>query len=125
VAIGKNSRRNGSRVIIMGDSHVRSMANELQYRLGKSFEVLGIVKPGSNNKGITNTLNSTVSSLTKKDVCIVWRGTRDIVKNEGENGLRQMKDFVTRQNHINLVVINGSYRHDLRESSCVNSAVKI
>jgi hypothetical protein len=78
VASGKNNRRNGSRVIIMGDSHARGMANELQHRLGKNFEVLGIVKPGSNIKEITNTLNSTVSSLTKKDVCIVWGGTHDV-----------------------------------------------
>jgi hypothetical protein len=100
------------------------MANELQHRLGKSFEVQAIVKPGANIKEITNTLNSTVSSHTKKDVCIVWGGTRDIAKNEGENDLWQMKDFVTRQNHTNLVVINVLYRHDLQERSCANCSKK-
>jgi hypothetical protein len=35
-----------------------------------------------------------------------------------------MKDFVTRQNHTNFVVLNVSYRHDLQESSSVNSTVK-
>jgi lysophospholipase L1-like esterase len=108
----------------LGDSHARGMANELQHRLRKSFEVQGIVKPGANIKEITNTLNLTVSSLTKKDGCIVWGRTRDIVKNEGQNGLRQMKDFVTRQNHTDLLLINATFRHDLQESSCVNSAVK-
>jgi hypothetical protein len=34
-----------------------------------------------------------------------------------------MKDFVTRQNHTNLVVLNIPYRHGIQESSCVNSAV--
>jgi hypothetical protein len=89
------------------------------------WQVQGIVKPGANIKEITNTLNWTVSSLSKKDGCTVWGGTCEVVKYEGENGLQQMKDFVTRQNHTNLVVINVPFRHDLQESSCVNSAVKI
>jgi hypothetical protein len=72
VAVGKKkSTRNGGRVIILGDTHARGMANELQHRLGKSFEVHGIVKPGANIKEITNMLNSTVSSLTKKKMCVL------------------------------------------------------
>jgi hypothetical protein len=61
-------------VIILGDSHARGMTKELQHRLGKSFEVEGIVKPGGNIKEITNMFNSTVSSRTK-NVCVVWEGT--------------------------------------------------
>jgi hypothetical protein len=76
-----------------------------------------------NIKEITNTINPTVSSLTKKDVCIVWGGTCDVAINE--NGLRLMKDFVARQNHANLVVITVPHRHDIQESCCVNGAVKI
>jgi hypothetical protein len=44
------------------------MANELQHKLGKSFDVLGKVKPGSTMKEVTDTLNSTVSALSKNDV---------------------------------------------------------
>jgi hypothetical protein len=59
----------------MGDSHMRGMAAELQHRLKDDFDVLGIVKHGSRIEEITNTLNSTISSLTKKDVCIIWGGS--------------------------------------------------
>jgi lysophospholipase L1-like esterase len=76
-------------------------------------------------KEITNTLNSSINSLIKKDVCIIWGGSRDVAKNESENGLQYLKDFATRQNITNLVVINAPHRHDLQESSCVNSAVKM
>jgi hypothetical protein len=55
----------------LGNSQARGMANELQYILGKGFETLDIVKPGSNIKDKTNMMNPTVSSLTKKDVCIL------------------------------------------------------
>jgi hypothetical protein len=120
-ALGKkSSTRKVSKVIIMGDSHMWGMATELQHRLKDDFDVLGIVKPGSRIKELTNTLNSTISSFTKKDVCIIWAGSRDIAKDESENGLRYLKDFATRQNLTNLVVINTPHRHDLQESSCVN-----
>jgi RNase H-fold protein (predicted Holliday junction resolvase) len=54
----------------------------------------------------------------------VWGGSRDVAKNEGENGLRQMKNLLIKQNHTDLVVINVPSNHDLQERSCVNSAVK-
>jgi hypothetical protein len=46
-AMGKKSSTSKvSKVIIMGDSHTRVMATELQHRLKDDFDVFGIVKPG-------------------------------------------------------------------------------
>jgi hypothetical protein len=54
VAIGKMiSRQTGSRAIIIGNRHVRGVAIELKHKLGKSFEVVGAIKPGSNTGAIT------------------------------------------------------------------------
>jgi hypothetical protein len=50
---------------------MRDVAKELQHNLGRGFEVLGTVKPGSSIKVVTNTMNSAISSLSKKDVCVV------------------------------------------------------
>jgi hypothetical protein len=50
----------------VGDSHIRGIANEVHHKLGKSFEVLGIVKLAAYIEEIINTVNSTVSSYTKK-----------------------------------------------------------
>jgi hypothetical protein len=49
------------------------------------------VKPGAKIEEIANSLDSTVRSYTKRDVYIIWGGARDVAKNEGEQGLRQMK----------------------------------
>ena len=57
------------------------MAQELQHNLGRGFEVLGTVQPGSSIKLVTNTMNSVISSLTKKGVCIIWEGAYDVAKN--------------------------------------------
>jgi hypothetical protein len=82
------------------------------------------VKPGAKIDEVTNSLDSTIKSYTKRDVCIIWGGARDVAKNEGEHGLRQMKKVVSNMNHTNLVIINVPHRNDLHESSCVNNAIK-
>jgi hypothetical protein len=46
------------------------------------FEVIGHVKPGSGIKMITDSVNQEVSTLTKKDVVVVWGAANDIAKNE-------------------------------------------
>jgi hypothetical protein len=121
----EKSKKNVSRIIIVGDSHARDVAKELQHNLGRGFEVLGTVKPGSNIKVVTNMMNSAISSLTKKDVCILWGGAHDVAKNETEGGLRRLKDFVADHNRTNLVVMKVPHRHDLQINSCVNNEVKV
>ena len=52
------SKKNVSRIMIVGDRHLRDVAKELQHNLGRGFEVLRKVKPGSSIKVVTNTMNS-------------------------------------------------------------------
>jgi len=44
----KTSNKKENKIVILGDSHARGCAQEVQYNLGRDFEVQGIVKPGSN-----------------------------------------------------------------------------
>jgi hypothetical protein len=57
----------------------------VECKLEKNFEILGIVQPGAKIEEITNSLDSTVRSYTKRDVCIIWRGARDVAKNEDKH----------------------------------------
>jgi hypothetical protein len=51
---------------------------------------------------------------------VVWGGICVVAKIESENDLWQMKDFVSRHNHTDLVVVSVPIRYDLQENSCVN-----
>lgn len=62
----KESKTYEGRVLILGDSQARGLAAVVQQRIGKSFEVTGIVKPSANMEEITNTASASVRSLTKK-----------------------------------------------------------
>jgi predicted phosphodiesterase len=83
-----------SKIIIIGDSHARGCSQEVKHNLDHRVEVQGIVKPGANIEVIVNTSTKNIGKLTKKDIVVVWGGTRDVGKNESEIGLHQIKNFV-------------------------------
>lgn len=119
------SPKKRNRIIIMGNSHARGCAQELRHNLGKGFEVQGNVKPGANLQTIVNVSTEVMRKLTKKDVVVVWGGTRDVARNESEKGLRQICNLAENLKHTNVIVMNVPCRHDLASTSCVNHEVKV
>jgi hypothetical protein len=69
------------KILILGDSHTKVLAEEVQLHLGKDFAVQATVKPGASIQAILHSTNSEVTNLTKQDVCIIWGGTQDVAKN--------------------------------------------
>jgi hypothetical protein len=59
------------KVNILGDSHTRGCAAELDCLLNNDFEVLGFVNPGSGMKFIKDTARVKLEQLTKKNVVVL------------------------------------------------------
>jgi hypothetical protein len=97
----------------------------VKYNLDNTFEVQGVIKPGADLMTITNTANEEVKKLSTDDVVVVCGGTKDVGKNESTNGLSQLKDFVSRNSHTNIIQICVPHRYDLHENSCVNKEVEV
>jgi len=64
-----------NKIIILGDSHARGCASEVQHNLDHTFETQGTVKPGANLEEIVTPPTDTTTKLTKKDVVVIWGGT--------------------------------------------------
>jgi hypothetical protein len=75
----------------MGDSHMKGYAPELRNRLGKDYEVMGMVTPGAR---IQNIMHLCSQETARKDTVILWGGSNGIVKNETASGLRHLRKFV-------------------------------
>ena len=71
----KSSNKKQNKIIILGDSHARGCAQELQHNLGRDFEVQGKVKPGANMEIIVNTSPKITRKLTKRRSSGVGRHT--------------------------------------------------
>jgi len=76
------------KVILLGDSHIRGCSEILGDLLGTSFSVIGITKQNANMKAVTNSINLKAEKLSRRDVVLLCCGTRDVAKNEINNGLR-------------------------------------
>jgi carbonic anhydrase len=59
------------KILIIGDSHARGLANKIKDELGDVFTVTGIVKPNADIEGITSSLNVSRDNLTKEEIIIV------------------------------------------------------
>jgi len=122
IRVTKSFNKKRNKIIILGDSHARGCASEVQHNLDNTFEIHGTVKPGANLEGIVSPTDAT-ADLTKKDVVVIWGGTRDIGRNESEKALKQVRNFVQNLNQTNVIVMSAPYRHDLDSDSCVNREV--
>ena len=89
------------------------------HNLGRNFEVIGHVKPGSGIEKITDSANQDVSTLMKKDVVVVWGAANDIAK----TALTHISKFVELRKHTNVLLVDVPTRFDLSPTSCVNREV--
>jgi predicted phosphodiesterase len=129
--VGKQSLKLTSRkkmkhkILIIGDSHRRECASNVKYNLENDFEVQGVINSGAGLKEITNSVKNEIKLLTKKDVAVVWGGTSEVGKNETINGLNQIKEFIKKNNHTNIIQMCVRHRFDLQENSCVNNEIEV
>lgn len=114
---------NKHKVIILGDSHGRGCASELNTQLDKSFDVIGFVKPGAPIEEILKTRTNDVMKLTKDDFLVILGGANDVAKNESKNIIHELNKHITTFKETNVIVMSVPHRYDLIESSCVNKEI--
>jgi hypothetical protein len=109
------------KLVIIGDSHARKIAAELQHNIGSTFTVSSFIKPGAGMGSIIDTMKEDIKTLKSEDVVIIWGGSNDISKNNSKEALKHLCDFIKNNQKVNTVVMTAPPRHDLLPSSCVNS----
>jgi hypothetical protein len=112
------------KILLLGDSHARGLAEKISSCLGNSFSVSGVIKPNADIKGIMSPRHFSTDNLTKQDVIILCGGTRDISRNS-ESVLQALKKFVQRSRNTNVIVLEAFHRYGLPPFSCVNKEVML
>jgi hypothetical protein len=119
----KSSQRKKRKIIVVGDSFARGIAGELLHNLRRDFEVIGYVNTGSGMEVITNVAKQESTTLTKKDMVVIWGGSNDIAKNEVNSSLSHIINFVKLRKNTNILLVDAPTRFDLSPESCVNREV--
>jgi hypothetical protein len=120
----KVGNKRNHKVVIIGDSHSRGLAKEVQYHLNKNFEVIGLVKPGAGAETIVNSAMSDIVNLSKSDVVVICSGFIDVSKNKASVAPKHILNYVKVNNNTNIILLSAPHRHDLMVSSCVNNEIK-
>jgi hypothetical protein len=94
----------------------------VQDKLGPDYIVSSFVKPGAQMNEITKA-SEEIKFLKSEGVAIIWRGVKDIGKNNTEEAMKYVIKFVNKNKDKNIVLINSPQRHDLIPTSCVNKKV--
>jgi hypothetical protein len=68
-------------------------------------------------KDIVSSPSKLVKNLSSKDMVVIWGGARDIGKNESNQALKEIKNFVQAHSKNNVIVISAPYRYDLSQIS--------
>jgi hypothetical protein len=69
-------RMTKKRILIVGDSHTKGLAMELQHNLDKNYVVQGLVKTGADLEVILRSNMKECKNPMKKNVLIIWRVTK-------------------------------------------------
>lgn len=114
------------KVRILGDSHLRGTASKIDQYLNTKFEVGSWIKPGANTKEIVNTLISDLKCLGTQDVIVINGGSNDIgsKRNQARRVSVQMTQFIQKNNHSNIVIVNIPPRHDMDRHSVTNLEIQ-
>jgi hypothetical protein len=92
-----NVKKQGEhKILILGDSHTRTLARRLRDLLTDKFEIIGYTKPSSNIVALVSNTYQNIENLTNKDVLIFMGGTNDVHTNNLINGLRYIPQFVNK-----------------------------
>jgi hypothetical protein len=119
------SKGKKNKIIIIGDSHAKGCAAVVKHNLENFFEVQCFVEQGTTLETTTNTAKEDIEKLTKKDVVVLWGGTKDVGRNETRDGLKQTQAFVKKNSHMNVILISVPHRHDLDVISYVHTEVRV
>jgi hypothetical protein len=119
-----STTNNNHNILIIGDSHVRGMASEVQDKLTTSSSTSGFTSPGAPIHNIISAMSSTIQHLNKCDILVIWGGANDIYQNNIRDALKCIASFIEKVNNTNVIILSIPLRHDLPIWSCVNIGIR-
>jgi hypothetical protein len=68
------------KIVLIGDSHIKSLSSDLKQKLGDTCDIMGFVKPNASVSELVGTTKEEVNKLTKNDVLVFWERANDVSK---------------------------------------------
>jgi hypothetical protein len=96
----------------------------MKHNFNNDFGLTGFVKPGATTDTLISSIMEDTKHLTNEDLLVFWGGANDVSRNNSQDGMKSLTNFVEVHRQTNIIVVCVPYRHDLPEWSYVNREVK-
>ena len=110
---GKTVSTTKSKVVILGDSHLKGSVPRIGKYLSSKFEVRGFIKPGAGFEKIVGKTIMGLSRLTNNDV-LVFNGGANDVYNDNSKKILQIMKFFQDNDKANTIMLDIPHRYDIR-----------
>jgi lysophospholipase L1-like esterase len=105
------------KIVLLEDSHIKGLPTFLNYELNNNYEIINLTKPGANSSILKGSLLESISQLTKNDLLIINFGTNDLEASNYTNTFFNIKDYLMKNVHTNILMLNIPLRYDLHNYS--------
>jgi hypothetical protein len=75
----------------------------VKHNLSDNYRSGGFVIPGANIDTLTSSTTEDIKHLMNNDIIVFWRGTNDVSKNNSQDGLKHITNFVKVNSHTNII----------------------
>lgn len=102
-----------SKVLLLGSSHGRGIANLLKEELGTDYEICSIVKPSAGLTHVTEDLVKLSSGFTKRDHIVIVGGPGNSLDRDASYSVEKDLENISKDSrHTNVEVVELFDRHD-------------
>jgi lysophospholipase L1-like esterase len=103
----KHSKKHS--IILIGDSNIKGYASNLKLLLSNNYGFYSVTKPGSTTIELKESAKEEASQLCHNDVLIICSGTNDYEQNKFDQTFINIRNFVQRNDHTNIMLMNIPY----------------
>jgi hypothetical protein len=82
------------KIIIISDTRAQGSASNVKHNLNGNFRSSCFVRPGANIDALTSSTTEDIKHLMDNDVIVFWEGTSDVSKNNSQDGLKHISNFL-------------------------------
>jgi hypothetical protein len=97
------------KIMFFGDSHARGLSSNVKLNVKNNvddnYSVCGFVKPGVNIATQISSMTVDINLLTKNGLIILWGGSNDVSKNNSQEGLKHLVNFVHSNSQANICLM--------------------
>lgn len=118
-----NSSNITHKIVLIGDSRIKGFSSELQSMLKSEYELISLVKPGSNSNMLCESLNERVSQLSQDDLLVISCGSNDFELDNFDSTFQNIRNYLSTIKHSNILLSSIPFIYDLQNCSAVNMKI--